>query len=575
MDDSSLRRGGVAAARALVAAALALGPAAFAAAALAADKAAPARTLTIGVNDFPGNWNPNIESQGIKSFIEWMAYRPLTFYDENWELACGLCTELPSREKGTAWTEKLPDGSTGVALKYTINPKAVWGDGTPVTTRDVLFTWKVGRHPDTGFANRHLFAEDIRDIDAVDDRTFIVHRSRFVCNYAELSDFLLLPQHLEREAFERDPGGYKLHSRYETDTTNPGLWHGPYRPVKVDTGANVVLERNPRWHGRKPHFDRIVVRAIENSAALEQALLAGDVDYVPGEYGFSVHQASQLEKHHGHKFTVVWKQGLAYRHLDVNHDNPALADVRVRRALLMGINRELMNDRLYYGRNVVAHTDVNPLDSVHEPDVRQYPYDPEQAGRLLDEAGWTLRPDGVRYDASGKPLTLELVAVSGDRTIDLELQILRDGWKRLGVQTTVRTAIARVLFGDLLTERKFTGLALFSWIAAPKGGPRTTLHSASVPTAENGWAGQNYLNYRNPRMDALIDDLDQRCEPKANREAWSAAQRLYAEELPALPVFFQSDAFFFPVWLKGVTPTGHQFDSTIRVEDWHREDPAP
>ncbi|HYC04490.1 MAG TPA: peptide ABC transporter substrate-binding protein [Azospirillaceae bacterium] len=545
--------------------------------AAAADPAPPAKaeTLTIGVNDFPGTWNPNTEAQGIKAYIAWMAYRPLTYYDADWNLACGLCTELPSREKGTAWPEKLPDGRTGVALKYTLNPKAVWGDGTPVTTRDVLFTWRVGRHDDTGFANQYLFSDDIRDIEAVDDKTFIVRRSRYVCSYAELNDFLLLPSHLEREAFEKDPSGYKVHSRYESDTTNPGLWMGPYRVAKVEPGASVILERNPRWYGKRPHFDRIVVRSLEQSAALEQAMLAGDVDYVAGEYGFSVHQASQLEKHHGHKFDVVWKQGLSYRHLDVNHDNPALRDVRVRRALLMAINRDLINDRLYYGRNVMAHGFVNPLDSVYEADVPQYPFNPAAAGKLLDEAGWILGQDGVRRNAAGKPLSVELVAVSGDRTIDLELQIIRDAWRRVGVSTETRTAIARVMFGDLLTERKFTGLALFSWVATPLAVPRTTLHSDAVPTADNGWAGQNFLGYRDPKMDALIERTESQCEPKGSRQAWGELQRYYAEQLPALPIFFQSDAFFFPRWLKGVTPTGHQFDSTIAVEDWHRAEPEP
>src|SRR3546814_17546189 len=80
-----------------------------------------------------------------------MTRRPLTVYDQQWELICMLCTELPSIEAGTAVPEDLPpdvegagDGS-GIAMTYTLQPDATWGDGTPVTTKDVLFTSTVGR----------------------------------------------------------------------------------------------------------------------------------------------------------------------------------------------------------------------------------------------------------------------------------------------------------------------------------------------------------------------------------------------------------------------------------------------
>src|SRR3546814_16047218 len=85
-----------------------------------------------------------------------MTRRPLTVYDQQWELICMLCTELPSIEAGTAVPEDLPpdvegagDGR-GIAMTYTLQPDATWGDGTPVTPKDVLFTWKLGRHPTAG-----------------------------------------------------------------------------------------------------------------------------------------------------------------------------------------------------------------------------------------------------------------------------------------------------------------------------------------------------------------------------------------------------------------------------------------
>ncbi|ACI98386.1 bacterial extracellular solute-binding protein, family 5, putative [Rhodospirillum centenum SW] len=534
---------------------------------------APAsRTLTIGVNDFPGNFNPLIESQGIRDYVVWMAQRPLTAFTPDWELTCVLCTELPTVRNGRIQEERLPDGDTGVAVRYTLLPDLRWGDGTPVTTRDVVFTWQVGRHPDIGSNAYDVFARDIRSVEVVDDRTFIVHRRHRSCAAAQLNEMVLLPAHLERKAFESDPATYRINSRYEADVTDPGLWLGPYRLAAVETGKTIQLERNPHWNGRQPYFDRIVVRTLDRSAELERALLAGEVDYVSGEHGFSVHQSSQFERHYGFRFAVFWMQGLGYRHLDVNHDNPILADVRVRRALLLGLDRDTMNERLYYGRNVIADTDTNPLDGIRDPDVRRHAYDPAGAMRLLEEAGWRPGPDGIRVDAAGHPLEVDLWAGKGDRTVDLELQIIQENWRRIGVRMVPRQTVARVLFGEILPQRRFSGLALFSWITAPREIPRSVLHSSQIPSAENGWSGLNYGGYRNPGLDRVLDDLERVCEPEANRALWSRLQHLYADDLPALPIFHMANAYFFPPWLKGVVPTGHQFASSMAVENWYRED---
>ncbi|MBI3453091.1 MAG: peptide ABC transporter substrate-binding protein, partial [Rhodospirillales bacterium] len=116
-------------------------------AAFASRPAATARDeLTIGITQFPATFHPNIDSMLAKSYILAMTRRPLTVYDKDWKLVCLLCTELPTIENGLAKTIDLPEGKQGIAVTYTIQPGATWGDGVPVTTDDVLFTWEVGRH---------------------------------------------------------------------------------------------------------------------------------------------------------------------------------------------------------------------------------------------------------------------------------------------------------------------------------------------------------------------------------------------------------------------------------------------
>ncbi|WP_119678819.1 peptide ABC transporter substrate-binding protein [Indioceanicola profundi] len=536
----------------------------------AAEAAPDSKELRIGVSEYPGSFHPNFNGQGIRSYVGWMTYRPLTAYDKDWRLYCALCTELPSRKNGRIRDVTLPDGRKAVAVRFTLRPDAVWGDGTPVTTRDVAFTWEVGSNPAVGVIEQDFFTKDVVKLEVADEKTFILYRQPNTCTPENSKGLILLPEHVERAAYERDPANYKVSSRYESDTTNPGLWFGPYRVTRVEAGASIVLERNPTWYGRKPYFDRIVVRTIENSERLEQALLNGEVDYVSGEYGFTVQRAAQLEPRQQHRFKILWQPGFAYRHLDLNHDHPALGDVRVRRALLHALNRLRINDRLFYGRNILAHADIHPMDRGYEKDVYRYPYDPVRAGWLLDQAGWRAGQDGIRRNEDGVPLEIELWAGAGDRTIELEQQFIEDSWRQIGVRTILKNATARVLFGEILQERRFNGAALFSWISLPHDPQDTVLHSRQIPTAENGWSGQNFLGYSNPRMDRILDQIGQVCDPSANQALWSEMQTLYAEELPALPIFFLSQPYFMPLWLEGVEPTGHQFESTMGIENWRR-----
>src|SRR3546814_6733185 len=103
---------------------------------------------------------------------------------------------------------------------------------------------------------------------------------------------------------------------------NPGLYFGPYRITGVQPGASVTREPNPTWWGAKPHFERITVRTIENTAALEANLLSGEIDYIAGEDGISLDQALSFEKRHGEDYEVIFKPGLFYEHIDLMLDNP-------------------------------------------------------------------------------------------------------------------------------------------------------------------------------------------------------------------------------------------------------------
>jgi peptide/nickel transport system substrate-binding protein len=541
-----------------------------AAAALFAAPSAHAETreqLTIGISQFPSSFHPNIDSMLAKTYILAMTRRPLTAYDKDWKLVCMLCTELPTFENGNAKRETAPNGKPGIAVTYKIHPKATWGDGKPVSTDDVLFTWEVGRHPKGGVGNMELY-RSLYKIDKIDEKTFTLHFDKLTFDYNAIGTFELLPAHIDAKNFT-DPEKYKTRTAFDTDPTNPGLVFGPYRLTQVVSGSHVVLEPNSTWYGTPPKFKRVVVKAIGNTAALEANLLSGGIDMVAGELGFTVDQAVAFEQRHGKDFNFVYKSGLIYEHIDLNLDNPILADHRVRRALLYAIDRKALTEQLFAGRQPVADSNVNPLDWVHADDIPKYAFDPAKAAALLNEAGWGQRRAGVRHDKKGNPLRLEIMTTAGNRSRELVEQVLQSQWKAAGIDVRIRNEPARVFFGRTVTERKFTAMAMYAWVSSPESVPRTTLHSSHIPTQANNFAGQNYTGFKNAEVDNILENIETELDREKRRAMWHRLQTIYATELPVLPLYFRANPFVMPKWLKGVTPTGHQFPSSLWVEYWN------
>jgi peptide/nickel transport system substrate-binding protein len=496
-----------------------------------------------------------------------MARRPITAFDAHWQLVCMLCVTLPNFENGLAERVALPNGKEGVRLTYTLQPNAAWGDGVPVSTEDVLFTYEVGKNPKSGLSNAELYRR-IVDLHAIDAKTFSVTQDRIDYEYQAIGDFEVLPAHIEREAFA-DPVNYRFRTRYDTDPTNPGLYFGPYRITELVPGSRVVLERNSTWWGHPPAFERVVVSVVENTAALEANLLAGSIDMIPGEVGMiSVDQALAFERRHGDRFVVLTKPGLFYEHVAPNLNDPMLADLRVRQALLYGLDRAGISEEMYGGKQPVADTLVHPLDWVHTDEVRKYPYDPAQARTLLEAAGWRPGSDGIRHNQNGERLSLDLSTTSGNRTRELLEQIMQSQWRAIGVEVHLHNQPARVLFGETLRKRAFD-LALFGWVSAPENVPRSELNSEEIPSVENGYRGQNNVGYRNAEMDKLMDQIEITLDRAERELLWHRLQQIYAETLPELPLFFRADSSVLPKWLAGVTPTGHLNTSTLWIEDWH------
>ncbi len=536
--------------------------------------AAPARAkdeLIIGVAQFPSSLHPNIDPEVIKSYTLSFALRPMTAFLPDGPNVCIACTELPTLQNGLVKLEPRGDGKPGMAVKVTLRDDLFWGDGVKVTTADLAFTAMVGHDPTSGFANTRTWGR-VERVEVIDPRTAVLHFDEVSTLYDRLPG--MLPAHIEGPVYARTKGTgeYGKQSTYNRAPETPGLWNGPFRLVTYQSGSLITLEPNEAWRGRKPALKRIIIKAIENTAALQANLLSGDIDMAPGDApSLTIDQVLQLRKQQPDRFTYIFKPALTYEHIDLNLDNPILADRRVRRALLHAIDRNTLVARLFEGLQPVADAFVNPLDPMAASGLPSYQYDLARAKSLLAEAGWKPGEDGICRNPAGDRLSLQFSTTAGNKLRELQQQVLQNQWKGACIEAIIRNEPARTFFGETLKKRVFTGMALYAWSFGVSYPPRQTLASDQIPSSANNFGGSNYMNWRNDEVDRAVLVAETDLDPAHQKAAWATLQRIYAEELPVLPLFFRSDAHVFPTWLKGVRPTGTADYSSLWAEEWRSE----
>lgn len=534
-------------------------------------QAAAKDTLTIGIAQFPSSLHPDIDAEVVKKYADGFVIRQITAFDKDWKNSCLLCTELPTVENGLAKIEDLPDGKKGMAVTIKLKPDLKWSDGVPLTAKDIAFTWKVGKDPNSGFSNVNPWTRATK-VDVIDDHTAVLHLGSVMVSYNQWDE--ILPEHVEGPIYDKATGGgdYLKATSYNRAPTTTGLYDGPYMITEYQSGAQIVMEPNPSWSGTKPGFKRIILKHIENTAALQANLLSGDVDMVAGEgIGLTIDQVLDLRKQHPNDFTYIFKPSLTYEHIDIQKDNPVFKDVKVRQALLYALDRKSLTDKLFQGLQPVAATWVNPLNPNYSKDTAEYPFNLAKAKSLLAEAGWKPGADGICRDAAGTRLSFELQTTAGNRLRELVEQVLQSQWKAACIEATIKNEPPRTIFGETLKKRVYTGMVMYGWSSAVSESPLRTLGTAQIPTEQNNYGGANYIAFSNPDMDAAIARMDGELEPAKQKADWAIAQKIYAEQLPVVPLFFRSEPHIVPKWLKGYEPTGHGDFACMWAENWHAE----
>ncbi len=543
--------------------------AALAAACWAGAAQAQHDTLSIGIAQFPSSLQPDIDAEVVRSYAMGFVIRQITAFGPDWKNSCLLCAELPTLDNGLVKIEDRPDGKKGMAVTIKLKPDLEWGDGVPVTAKDIAFTWKLGSDPASGFSNPNPWNR-ASSVDVVDDHTAVMHLTRVRADYNQWDQ--ILPEHIEGPVVAKAAGAgdYLTGTVYNRAPLTPGLYDGPYMITGYDSGAQIVMEPNPHWAGTKPGFKRIVLKHIENTAALQANLLSGDVDMVAGEgIGLTIDQVLALQKQHPDAFHYEFRPSLAFEHIDLKKENPLLADVRVRRALLMAMDRQTMVEKLFHGTQKVATTWVNPLNPYYDPSIPVVNFDLAGAQALLKEAGWNPGADGICTNAAGARLSFELGTTAGNRLRELQEQVLQSNLKNACVEITLKNEPARTLFGETLKKRLYTGMEMYAWGSNVTESPLRTLGSSQIPTVANNYGGSNYIAFSDPKMDADIDVAETELDPAKQKLVWADMQKIYAEQLPVLPLFFRSEAHVTPTWLRGYQPTGQGDLSSYWAENWH------
>jgi peptide/nickel transport system substrate-binding protein len=410
-----------------------------------------------------------------------------------------------------------------------------WHDGTPVTANDVAFTIERQRAQAVASPRRGDVAA-VAEVEVVDDHNLRITLERpgpYTVN--ALLEVIPAPRHLMGDAAPD-------RLRFEPFGRQP-VGNGRFRFVGWRDGQSITLEANPDAPEGPPMLDRIVVRFVPDEGAAVSEILAGQADLmkIPAALRERVEQTRGVEVGHAARVRPAW---IAW-----NVDRAPVDDPRVRRAVLMAIDREGLASGLFGEAGEPAWSPLPEGLAESTGGVEPLPYDPEAAGRLLDEAGWRRAAEGeLRRNAAGDPLRLEVDYIATDATRRDVLVAVQAMLRRAGIQLAPR-AFESTTWVDRLRARDFQG-SLWGWGWGP-GVVGTNLemilHSRSIPPG-----GANFAGYADERTDALIDAALVTFDGEERASIWRELEERMVADAVYAPLYLDPELFAVNERLRGV-----------------------
>jgi peptide/nickel transport system substrate-binding protein len=476
--------------------------------------AADAQTLTMGAGAPVSSLDPHYHQLRSNAEVSQMLFDTLLTTDAKAQLQPAMAESW--RAIGTeGWELTLREG-----IRF--------HDGRPFTADDVAFT--IARIPTvTGpGASYSTHVRPIQRVEVVDARTVRLYTG---------GPFPLLPVYLSQVFML----GRDIHAGASTADFNDGkvaIGTGPFRLVSYAPSDRIVMARNDAWWGGAPHWANVTYRMITNDAARMAALLAGDVDFIDqiptadlarlrGDSRFRVAETTSLRTMYvtldsTRTLPVPGLSGAGGAALEAN----PLADIRVRRALSLALDRKALVERVMDGAALATMQFLPPDAYSHIPGMPVPAPDPEAARSLLAQAGY---PQGFQITLGG----------SNDRYMNdaRMVQAIGQMWARIGVRTTVEAQPYATFIGRA-TRREFPA-ALLTW-GNSTGEASVVLNSVLRTTnRERGHGAANRVRYSNPELDRLVAEAESEMDSAKREDLLRRAQRAALDDLALLPLYLQ------------------------------------
>jgi peptide/nickel transport system substrate-binding protein len=519
---------------------------------------ASAKPLTIAFSQEPNNVVGEYSSMAFTAWLDEMVMAGLGKWDDKNNFIPDLAEEVPTAANGGV-------SGDGLTITWKLKPGLKWSDGQPLTSKDVLFTWQ--SQIDKGNApNSREGYNKIDHIDTPDDTTVVIH---FAALYPPWQTLFvvgggfsvgILPQHIlaGKTALEKNP---EIHQ--------PTVCAGPFKIKKWVAGDHMILVANPAYYRGAPKLPEIDIKFLPTPEQALAALKTGDIDLVPDFAESDIPTLTKLEpKQHvrvdatplfEHLFfnlgvtTGAGPNGTGAS--DVAGFGP-FQDVNVRKAIMLGIDRETIVKTLLFGKATVP-VSLWPNSSWYNTSLPPYPYDKVQARKLLDAAGYPVGPDGVRAGTyGGRPVKFSLGLETTDKQLRKDVVLaIQANLKEIGIEIRPKhlpagTFLASYSGGGDLALGKFD-MAIFTTGFYPDPDPGDWFLCSGVPSKSNP-SGQNWYHYCSPEMDKLFAAGLASADPAVRKTAYDAIQKYQYDNVLFVPLYARanvygfSDGFVFP-----------------------------
>jgi peptide/nickel transport system substrate-binding protein len=438
----------------------------------------------------------------------------------------------------------FPDGR--METTYRLRPNLTWHDGRPLGAEDFAFAFRA--YTASGVGMFFTTPEDqIEAVHAPDSRTIVIHwRAPYPDAGALIHGQLNpLPRHVLDEVFSGagdDPAAAEAIARHPYWTVEY-LGAGPFRLERWEPGSSIEGVAFDGHALGRPRIDRVLLRVIADENAVLTNLLARNVHYTTNlALRFEHAMVLRREWQSPSQGTVIMGANtpatIMVQFRPEFQQTPALLDVRVRRALAHTIDRRALNDGLFEGQGAMGEALVPPrmpYTADVERAIPRHPFDPQQAERLMSQAGFARDRDGSYANSRGERLRPDFRVNAGTEW-ERAQAILTDTWHRMGfdVQPTVLPSAST---RDNEAQHRFAGIG--QRVIGASEQMWSYLTAAEIGSQADRWRGQNRTGWSDPEFERLWLSYNTSLDrPERHRQVVEMC-RLVNDQLPVMMMYYQ------------------------------------